>query len=108
MNVGIGLYIYHATCSEKLANFLSDLNMSTNHKKVKNIKKDVAQATLKQKEEDNVFIPSNLKRHEVVFFPIDNFDLAIDTPDGKKLHHGTRAVVYQEIIEEHVVRGFNI
>ena len=82
--------------------------MSTNHKKVKNIKKDVAQATLKQKEEDNVFIPSNLKRHEVVFFPIDNFDLAIDTPDGKKLHHGTRAVVYQEIIEKYVVRGFNI
>ena len=75
---------------------------------MKNIKKDVAQATLKQKEEDDVFIPSNLKRHEVVFFPIDNFDLAIDTPDGKKLHHGTRTAVYQKIIEGHVVRGFNI
>ena len=42
LNVGIGLYIYHATLSKKLVNFLSDLNISTNYKKVINIKKDVA------------------------------------------------------------------
>ena len=54
LNVGVGLYIYHATRSKKLVNFLSDLNTSTNYKKVINIKTDVAQAVLKQKEEDKV------------------------------------------------------
>ena len=96
LNVCVGLYIYHVTCSKKLVNFLSDLNINTNYKKVINIKKDAAQAVSKQKEEDNgVFIPSNLKRDEVVFFAIDNFDLAIDTPDGKKQLHGTATDVYQ-------------
>ena len=109
LNVGVVLYIYHATCSKKLVNFLSDLNISTNYKKVINIRKDVAQAVLKQKEEDNgVFIPSNLKRDEAVFFAIDNFDLTIDTPDGQKQLHGTGTVVYQEITKGHAVRGFNI
>ena len=77
LNIGVGLYIYHATCSKNLVNFLSDLNISTNYKIVINIKKDVAQAVLKQKEEEDngVFIPSNLKRDETVFFAIDNFDL---------------------------------
>ena len=109
LNVGVGLYIYHATRSKKHVNFLSDLNISTNYKKVTNIKKDVAQALLKQKEEDNsVIIPSNLKRDETVFFTIDNFHLAIDTPDGKKQLYEIGTVVYQEIAEGHAVRGFNI
>ena len=63
--VAVGLYIYHATRSKKLVNFLLDLDISTNYKKVINMLKDLAQAVLKQKEEDNgVFIPSNLKRYE--------------------------------------------
>ena len=103
------MYRYHATRSKKLVNFLSDLNISINYRKVIIIKKDVAQPVLKQKEEYNgVFIPSNLKRDETVFFAIDNFALAIDTPDGKKQLYGTGAVVYQEITEGHAVRGFNI
>ena len=53
LNVGVGLYIYHATHSKKLVNFLSDLNINTNYKKVINVKKDVAQSVLKHKEEDN-------------------------------------------------------
>ena len=94
---------------KKLVNVLSDLHISTNYKKVINIKKVIAQTVWKQKEEDNgVFIPSSLKRDEAVFFAIDNFDLAIDTPDGKKQLHGTGTVVYQEIIEGHAVRGFDI
>ena len=61
------------------------LNISTNYKQVINIKKDVAQAVLKQKEEDNgIFIYSNLKRGEVVFFALDNVDPAIGASDGKK------------------------
>ena len=43
-----------------------------------------------------------------VFFATENFNLAIDTPDGKKQLHGTGTVVYQEITEGHAVRGFNI
>ena len=85
------------------------LNISTNYKQVINIKKDVAQAVLKQKEEDNgIFIYSNLKRGEVVFFALDNVDPAIGTSDGKKQLHGTGTVVYQEITEGHVARGFDI
>ena len=95
------IYIYHATRSKKLLNFLSDLNIRIKYKKVINIK-DVAQAVLKQKEEDNgVFIPPNLKRDEAVFFAIDNFDLAMDTSDGQKQLRGTGTVAYLEITEGH-------
>ena len=41
LNVGVVLYIYHATRSKTHVNFLSDLNKSTNYKKVSNIKKDL-------------------------------------------------------------------
>ena len=35
--VAVGLYIYHATRSKKLVNFLLDLDISTNYKKVINM-----------------------------------------------------------------------
>ena len=73
LNVGVVLYIYHATRSKNLANFLSDLNISTNYKSNKH-KEGLAQAVLKQKEEDNgVIIPSNLKRDEVLLMARSSF-----------------------------------
>ena len=85
------VYINHATRSKRLDN-LSDLNISTNNKKVINIKKD----------DNGVFIPSNLKRDEGVLFATKNFDLAIDTLHGMKQLHGAGTVVYQEITDGHV------
>ena len=97
LNVGLGLYFYHVTRSKKLINFLSDLNIGINYQRATSIKKGIAQAVLaKRAQDNNVFIPSVLIPGKPVFFAIDNVDLAIDTPDGKKQLHGTGTVVYQE------------
>ena len=107
LNVGIGLYIYHVTRSKKLINFLSDLNISINYKKVTEIKKNIVQSVLVKRAENNgVFIPSSLTKNHPVYFAIDNTDLAIDTPDGKKQLHGTATAVYQQKIDTQEVTLF--
>ena len=97
LNVGIGLYVHHQTRSKKLVNFLSDLNIGINYDKVLDIKKDIAIAILdKQEANGGVFVPSSLSNNKPLFFAIDNTDLSIDTPDGKKQLHGTAIAVFQQ------------
>ncbi|XP_066919527.1 uncharacterized protein [Clytia hemisphaerica] len=96
LNVGSGIAFYHATRSKKLVDFLSDLNMSASYKKVLDIKEHIAQSVLKRYfVNDGVFIPLNIMEDLPCWFAIDNSDLKIDTPDGKRQHHGTAIVVYQ-------------
>ena len=102
LNVGIGLYVHHQTRSKKLVNFLSDLNIGINYYKVLDIKKDIAIAILdKQEANGGVFVPSSLSNNKPLFFAIDNTDLSIDTPDGKKQLHGTAIAVFQQ---KHMLR----
>ena len=80
LNIGLGLYVYHTTRSKELINFFSDLNVSSNYKRVTSIKKDIMQAVQEQKIKDNgIFIPSTLECSKPVFFAIDNVDLARHT-----------------------------
>lgn len=107
LNVGVGLYTYHVTRSKKLINFLSDLNIGINYKKVVGIKKNIVQAVLgKMNENNGIFIPSSLTKDQPVFFAIDNIDLAIDTPDGKRQLHGTATAVYQQKLNIQKVKAF--
>ena len=49
------------------------------------MKKDIVPTVLAKRTENNGgFIPSTLTVNQPVYFAIDNVDLAIDTPDGKK------------------------
>ena len=67
----------------EIVNFLFDLNIGINYKKVAEIKKNIIQTVLqKQTENDSVFIPSSLTEDQSVYFALDNADLNIDTPDG--------------------------
>lgn len=103
-NIGLGLYIHHASHGKKLINFLSDSNISANYLRLVNIKKDIVQAVKEQKKNENgVFIPSTLERNKPIHFAID-VNLAIDSSNGKNQLHGR--VVYQEIGECHTVSLF--
>ena len=42
-----------------------------------------------------VFVPCTLDENHPIFLAINNVDLKIDTPDGKRLQHGTGTAVYQ-------------
>ena len=96
LNVGLGLYVYHIRRSKKLTNFLLDLYVGVNYHKIVDIKKSFVDAVLAKNTENNgVFITSTINKENPVFFAIDNVDLTIDTPDGKRLMHGTGTVVYQ-------------
>ena len=89
--------MYYAYRSKKLVNFISDLNLGANYQKIVNIKKEIVQAVLEKKKENNgVFIPSTLKEDQPIYFAIENVDLKIDTPDGKGQFHGTGTVAYQK------------
>ena len=67
----------------EIVNFLFDLNIGINYKKVAEIKKNITQTVLqKQTENDGVFIPSSLTEDQSAYFAVDNADLNIDTPDG--------------------------
>ena len=107
LNIGFGIAFYHATRGKKLANFLSDLNVSANYQKVIGIKKKyVAQSVLKWRaENDNVFIPLNISVDRQIIDNIDNIDLKTDTTDGKHQLHGTATVVYQQKSEYEQVQN---
>ena len=73
------------TCSKKLVDFISDLNIGGNYDKVISIKKDIASSTQEQRDKNNgVFIPTGFVPGKTTFFATDNGDVKIDTPDGKK------------------------
>ena len=97
LSVGVGLYVYHNTRSKKLINFLADLNIGINYKKVINLKKDIANAIKQQRlATDGVFVPVGFEKDQPTYFAIDNTDLKIDTPDGKNQLHGTAIAAYQQ------------
>ena len=57
----MGLYLHQTTRSKKLIDMFSGLNLSISYEKVIDIKKDVANAILEKRDENNgVFIPSCL------------------------------------------------
>ena len=83
LNVGLGLYFHQVTRSKKLIDMISDLNLSINYGKVREIKKDVARSIVERR--DGVFIPSILSANQWVFFP--SFLLTT---------HGTAIAVFQQ------------
>ena len=106
LNTGMGLYLYHITRSQKLKNFLSDLSIGINYQNVTEIKKNIAETVLqKQTESDVVFIPTSLKEDQPVYFAIDNVDLNIDTPDGKKSCCYVFVTVPNEVLQAFINLG---
>ena len=94
--VGIALYIHQKTRSKEIIDTLYDLNLSISSNKVACIKHDVAAAVINKADINNsVYIPSVVSPSNRLYFAVDNTDMAIDTPDGKKQLHGTAMAVYQ-------------
>ena len=90
-------YIQRFTRSKELINFLSGLNVGVNYHKTTNIKKSIVDAVLAKGTENNrVFIPSTINKENSAIFSINNVDLTIDTPNGKRQLHGTATVVSQQ------------
>ena len=92
-------YFVRACRSKKLIDMFSGLNLSISYEKVIDIKKDVANAVLEKRDENNgAFIPSRLFPIQKPFFAIDNTDMKIDTPTGKRQLHGTAMAAFQQHI----------
>ena len=99
LSIRIGFSLYQHTRSKKLINFLSDLNISANYKKVIHLKKDIVNSIEMRRQDNNgVFIPPGFQKKSQTFFAIDNIDLKVDTPDGKSQLHGTAIAAYQQQI----------
>ena len=99
LNVGVGLYLNQTTRSKKLIDMFSGLNLSISYEKVIDIKKDMANAILEKRDENNgVFILSCLFPSQRPFLAIDNTDMKIDTPTEKRQLHGTAMAAFQQHI----------
>ena len=99
LKVGEGLYLHQTTRSKKLIDIFSGLNLSISYEKVIDIKKDVANAILEKRDENNgSFIPSCLFPSQRPFFAIDNTDMKINTPTRKRQLHGTAMAAFQQHI----------
>ena len=92
LSVGIGLYIRQRTRSKEIIDPLYDLDLSISSNKVACIKHDVIN---KADINNSVYIPSVVSPPNRLYFAVDNTDMAIDIPDGKKRLHGTAMAVYQ-------------
>ena len=83
MNVGTGIYTHQKTKCRELIDIPSDLNISTDYDKLLNIKSQLADSILTEiNKNDGVSIPKYISKDLPIYFPIDNTDLKIDTPDG--------------------------
>ena len=99
LNVGVGLYLHQTTRSKKVIDMFSGLNLRISYEKVIDIKKDVANAILEKRDENNgVLIPSCLFPSQRPFFAIDNTDMKIDTPTGKRQLYETAMAAFQQHI----------
>ena len=96
LNVGAGLYLHQTLRSKKLLDLFSGFNLSIIYEVI-DIKEDVANAVLEKRDENNgVFIPSCLFPSQRPFFAIDNTDMKIDTPTGKRQLNGTAMAAFQQ------------
>ena len=71
--------------SKKLENFISDLKINVNYQKVLDRRENLTKAVLQKKDENNeVFVPTNVRKNYHIYFAIDNVDLNIDKWSGKR------------------------
>ena len=81
--LGTGIYIHQKTKCRELIDIPSGLNISIDYDKLLNIKSQLANSVLtKINHNDGVSIPKCISKDLPIYFPIDNTDLKIDTPDG--------------------------
>ena len=68
LNVGLGLYVHQKIHSKNICNFLSDLNLSVNYGKVRNIKSNLEKYIIKRtKENRGVYKPSSILEGTLCF-----------------------------------------
>ena len=80
-----------------MLDFLYDINLSISSDKMYCINQDIANAIRKKVEAcDGLYIPSSIDAKDMMHFAVDNTDLQIDTPNGKRQLHGTAMVVFQK------------
>ena len=82
--VGIGLLIHKKTSSTEIVNILADLNLSIDYDHILRILTDIAVAvTENMKENNGVYVPSQIIPGSPVCFAVDNCDFRNDTADRK-------------------------
>ena len=94
LTVGLGIHLYKSRRSKYLVHFIFDLSWCISYDKIMQIEKCTASSvTQRIKENNRMYIPSNIFRGVPIHFSINNCDFKNDTPDGKNEFRGTAQVV---------------
>ena len=97
LTVGLGLHLHKSTRRKDLVELISDLGLYVSYDKIISIENSIASSdTQRIKENNKVYISSNIVRGVPIHLANDNCDFNNDTTDGKNEIHGTAQVVIQK------------
>ena len=96
LTVRLKLHAHKSTRRKKLVKPMPDLGLCILCDKIIKIKNSIASSVPQRiKENNRVYIPSDIIRGVLIHFAIDNCDYKNDTHDGKNKFHDTAKVVIQ-------------
>ena len=96
LTVRLKLHAHKSTRRKKLVKPMPDLGLCILCDKIIKIKNSMASSVPQRiKENNRVYIPSDIIRGVLIHFAIDNCDYKNDTHDGKNKFHDTAKVVIQ-------------
>ena len=102
LTVGLGLHLHKSTRSKDFVELISDLGLCISYDKIIKIENFIANSvTQRIKENNRVYIPSNIVRGVPIHFAIDNCDFKNDNPDRKNESQDTAQVVIQNLLQIH-------
>jgi len=99
--LAVALKVHAYTRSKTLVQYLHRNGHCVNYGRLLRIENELAKAVItKMADNNDVYIPPNLKKFVPVFYAVDNIDFNEDTSDGKHTLHGTAIVVFQTLKDD--------
>ena len=100
-HIALGLAIHQFNRDKRLVKLISAPNfgVSVPYEEIIRWETRLANAVITQiTKNNNVYIPTNLKKNTLVQFHLDNIDFTEDTKDGRGTTHALNLVVFQQKI----------
>ena len=94
--LAVGLALHQVVQSEELICMLHGFGMSVDYNRILRVEAQIKYSVLKRMaQNDGLYLPPDMVMGRHVFFAIDNVDFSEDTPDGKRIFHGTAMATCQ-------------
>ena len=105
----VGLAVHQAVRSKELICMLHGFGISVDYNRILRVEAQIESRVLKRMaQNDGLYLPPDMVMGRHVFFAIDNVHFSEDTPDGKRIFHGTAMAMYQRIEPDDKLPDLNV